>query len=294
MQSLISNIMKKFFIITNEHKDMNLAVTNAISDYIIAKGGTCTHYVSTKTGWSERNLRRFEQSDIDADCIIVLGGDGTLVRAARDMASIGIPLIGVNMGTLGYLCELERSTVFDAIDKLFNDQYELEERMLIAGSDSKDATGRTTFALNDIVISRVGPPLRVVGFNNYVNDGYLNSYNADGIIIATPTGSTGYSLSCGGPIIAPNAAMTVMTPIAPHTLNTRSLIFPEDDVITVELGEGRRQIQENGLASFDGDVEVPMSTGDRIVIKKASVSVKILKLNHLSFVEVLRQKMSNN
>ena len=149
-------------------------------------------------------------------------------------------------------------------------------------------------ALNDIVIIRVGPPLRVVGFNNYVNDGYLNSYNADGIIIATPTGSTGYSLSCGGPIIAPNAAMTVMTPIAPHTLNTRSLIFPEDDVITVELGEGRRQIQENGLASFDGDVEVPMSTGDRIVIKKASVSVKILKLNHLSFVEVLRQKMSNN
>ena len=158
MQSLISNIMKKFFIITNEHKDMNLAVTNAISDYIIAKGGTCTHYVSTKTGWSERNLRRFEQSDIDADCIIVLGGDGTLVRAARDMASIGIPLIGVNMGTLGYLCELERSTVFDAIDKLFNDQYELEERMLIAGSDSKDDTGKTTFALNDIVIHRCGMP----------------------------------------------------------------------------------------------------------------------------------------
>lgn len=100
---------------------------------LLQKVESCTHYVSTKTGWSERNLRRFEQSDIDADCIIVLGGDGTLVRAARDMASIGIPLIGVNMGTLGYLCELERSTVFDAIDKLFNDQYELEERMLIAG-----------------------------------------------------------------------------------------------------------------------------------------------------------------
>ena len=86
--------MKKFFIITNEHKDMNLAMTNAISDYIIAKGGTCMHYVSTKSGWRERNLRRFQPSDIDAECIIVLGGDGTLVRAARDMASIGIPLIG--------------------------------------------------------------------------------------------------------------------------------------------------------------------------------------------------------
>ncbi len=97
-------------------------------------------------------------------------------------------------------------------------------------------------ALNDIVIGREGH-LRVIRFKNYVNDGYLNSYNADGIIISTPTGSTGYSLSCGGPIVSPNAAMTVMTPIAPHTLNTRSIIFPEDDVITVELGEGRRQIQ---------------------------------------------------
>ena len=122
-------------------------------------------------------------------------------------------------------------------------------------------------------------------------DVYLNSYNADGIIIATPTGSTGYSLSCGGPIVSPNAAMTLMTPIAPHTLNTRSIIFPEEDVITVELGEGRRQVQEQGLASFDGDTEIPIVTGDRIVIQKASASVKILKLNHLSFVEVLRQKM---
>ncbi len=124
-----------------------------------------------------------------------------------------------------------------------------------------------------------------------MNDVYLNSYNADGIIIATPTGSTGYSLSCGGPIVSPNAAMTLMTPIAPHTLNTRSIIFPEEDVITVELGEGRRQVQEQGLASFDGDTEIPIVTGDRIVIQKASASVKILKLNHLSFVEVLRQKM---
>ena len=133
--------------------------------------------------------------------------------------------------------------------------------------------------------------MRVVRFKNYVNDVFLNSYNADGIIIATPTGSTGYSLSCGGPLVSPNAAMTIMTPIAPHTLNTRSIIFPEEDVITVELGEGRRQVHEQGLASFDGDTEIPIVTGDRIVIRKASVSVKILKLNHLSFVEVLRQKM---
>ena len=225
----------------------------------------------------------------------MLGGDGTLLQAARDVVHREIPMLGINLGTLGFLAEIDKTSIYTALDKLFADDYEIEERMMLTGTvwRGDKITGQDV-ALNDIVISRVGPPLRVIGFNNYVNDGYLNSYNADGIIIATPTGSTGYSLSCGGPIISPNAAMTVMTPIAPHTLNTRSIIFPEDDVITVELGEGRRQIQENGLASFDGDVEVPMSTGDRIVIKKASVSVKILKLNHLSFVEVLRQKMSNN
>ena len=231
----------------------------------------------------------------DTQCILVLGGDGTLLQAARDVVHREIPMLGINLGTLGFLAEIDKTSIYTALDKLFADDYEIEERMMLTGTvwRGDKITGQDV-ALNDIVISRVGPPLRVIGFNNYVNDGYLNSYNADGIIIATPTGSTGYSLSCGGPIISPNAAMTVMTPIAPHTLNTRSIIFPEDDVITVELGEGRRQIQENGLASFDGDVEVPMSTGDRIVIKKASVSVKILKLNHLSFVEVLRQKMSNN
>ena len=231
----------------------------------------------------------------DTQCLLVLGGDGTLLQAARDVVHREIPMLGINLGTLGFLAEIDKTSIYTALDKLFADDYEIEERMMLTGTvwRGDKITGQDV-ALNDIVISRVGPPLRVIGFNNYVNDGYLNSYNADGIIIATPTGSTGYSLSCGGPIISPNAAMTVMTPIAPHTLNTRSIIFPEDDVITVELGEGRRQIQENGLASFDGDVEVPMSTGDRIVIKKASVSVKILKLNHLSFVEVLRQKMSNN
>ena len=139
---------------------------------------------------------------------------------------------GINLGTLGFLAEIDKTSIYTALDKLFADDYEIEERMMLTGTvwRGDKITGQDV-ALNDIVISRVGPPLRVIGFNNYVNDGYLNSYNADGIIIATPTGSTGYSLSCGGPIISPNAAMTVMTPIAPHTLNTRSIIFPEDDVI---------------------------------------------------------------
>lgn len=282
--------MKKFFIITNEHKDMNLAVTNAISDYIIAKGGTCMHYVSTKSGWSERNLRRFQPSDIDADCIIVLGGDGTLVRAARDMASIGIPLIGVNMGTLGYLCELERSTVFDAIDRLFEDQYELEERMLIKGSSEKDGSGKATFALNDIVIHRTGLP-QIVNLIVSVNGEYLATYSADGIIISTPTGSTGYSMSAGGPIVDPKADLMLITPINPHSALAKSIVVGSDAVIEVTLAKRRQEEDEEAEVSFDGDRFVHMKVGDSIRIEKANAYAKILKLNQLSFLQILRKKM---
>ena len=287
--------MDKFYIITNRDKDQNLRFTEEIVQYLKEHGKKCQVQQAERRVEGEYHYTDPALIPEDTQCILVLGGDGTLLQAARDVVHREIPMLGINLGTLGFLAEIDKTSIYTALDKLFADDYEIEERMMLTGTvwRGDKITGQDV-ALNDIVISRVGPPLRVIGFNNYVNDGYLNSYNADGIIIATPTGSTGYSLSCGGPIISPNAAMTVMTPIAPHMLNTRSIIFPEDDVITVELGEGRRQIQENGLASFDGDVEVPMSTGDRIVIKKASVSVKILKLNHLSFVEVLRQKMSNN
>ena len=230
----------------------------------------------------------------DTQCIIVLGGDGTLLQAARDVVHLDIPLLGINLGNLGFLAEVNQTSLYSALDQLMADDYEVEERMMLEGRvyRGRKLIGQD-IALNDIVIGRDGH-LRVVRFKNYVNDVYLNSYNADGIIISTPTGSTGYSLSAGGPIVSPNAAMTIMTPIAPHTLNTRSIIFPAQDVITVEIGKGRHCDCEKGIASFDGDTFIPMVTGDCIQIRQADVKTKILKLNHLSFVEVLRRKMRDS
>ena len=230
----------------------------------------------------------------DTQCIIVLGGDGTLLQAARDLVHKDIPLLGINLGNLGFLAEVDRHSIYPALDKLLTGDYELEERMMLTGTVYRGGKiiGQD-IALNDIVIGREGH-LRVVRFKNYVNNEYLNSYNADGIIISTPTGSTGYSLSAGGPVVSPNAAMILMTPIAPHTMNARSIILPAEDVVTVEIGEGRHNDCERGLASFDGDTSISMITGDQIVIKKAKARTKILKLNHLSFVEVLRQKMRNS
>ena len=283
--------MDKFYIITNNDKDKDFQITNEIVSYLKKNGKKCQVQKAERKLEGAYHYTNPELIPEGTQCILVLGGDGTLLQAARDVVYRKIPMLGINLGTLGFLAEVDRQSIHAALDKLIADDYEIEERMMLTGTVwHGDKIIGQDIALNDIVIGREGP-LRVVRFKNYVNDVYLNSYNADGIIIATPTGSTGYSLSCGGPIVSPNAAMTLMTPIAPHTLNTRSIIFPEEDVITVELGEGRRQVQEQGLASFDGDTEIPIVTGDRIVIQKASASVKILKLNHLSFVEVLRQKM---
>lgn len=287
--------MDKFTIIANSVKDRNFVVSHRIAEYLRNNGKECL--MLQDTGEEQNASYHYTDPDRipdDTQCIIVLGGDGTLLQAARDVVHKGIPLLGINLGNLGFLAEVDRQSLCPALDQLMAGDYEVEERMMLTGTVYRgtEVLG-SSIALNDIVIIREGH-LRVVQFKNYVNNEYLNSYNADGIIIATPTGSTGYSLSVGGPIVSPNASMMIMTPIAPHTMNIRSIVFPGEDVITVEIGEGRHNDCEQGMASFDGATEIPMITGDRIVIQKASAKTRILKLNHLSFVEVLRQKMHNS
>ena len=293
-------VMNKFYIITNNEKDKNLEFTDRVVDYLGKRGGHCEVQLAGRQTAGPFHYTDPRKIPEETQCIIVLGGDGTLLQAARDIQAAHdkkrsqIPLLGVNLGNLGFLAEVDRQSVYQALDKLTEDVYEVEERMMLSGTVYRgDRVIGKDIALNDIVIAREGP-LRVVRFKNFVNDEYLNSYNADGIIISTPTGSTGYSLSVGGPIVSPSGEMTIMTPIAPHTLNSRSIVFPAEDVITVEMGEGRHQDCEKGLASFDGDSEIPMITGDKIVIRRAEVKTRILKLNHLSFVEVLRQKMRDS
>lgn len=287
--------MEKFTIITNSVKDKNRSVTNKIADYLLSHKKECMVLEAEE----RRENQLYYYTDVsqisdDMECVIVLGGDGTLLQAARDVVDREIPLFGINLGTLGYLAEIEQHNIYPALDRLMSDRFTIERRMMLSGVILRNGQEiARDVALNDIVISREGP-LRVVRFHNYVNDTFLNTYKADGIIISTPTGSTGYSLSAGGPIISPNASMLLMTPLAPHALNTRSIVFSPEDVITVEVGEGRDGSVEQGMAYFDGAASVPMVTGDKIRISKSKKDTRIIKINNISFLETLRNKMSNN
>ena len=270
--------MKRFYIITNRTKDKNLEVTKNMQAYIEGKGGVCFL------------AEEYPSMPEQIDCILVLGGDGTLIRAARELPSNDVPMLGINMGTLGYLTEVEVSDVEHSLDQLMAGDSYVENRMLLQGSVRDEVQN---LALNDIVLTRSGK-VRVIQFRVYVNGELLNTYRADGVIVSTPTGSTAYNLSAGGPVVAPTASLIVITPICSHALNTSSIVLSSEDEIVLEVGEGRDGNVEEAVVSFDGEVDVIVHTGDKIQIKKAEATAKLLKLSKISFLEIMRKKMKGN
>ena len=270
--------MNKFYVITNESKDISLETTNRVKSYLEEKGKVCI------LAENKKNMPE------DIDCVLVLGGDGTLIRAARELRSYDVPMLGINLGTLGYLAEVEVHNIEKALNQLVEKEPVVEERMMLRGILNQQIED---IALNDIVITRLGT-LRVININIYVNGELLNSYISDGMIISTPTGSTGYNLSAGGPIVQPTASMIVITPICSHALNASSIVLSADDEITVEIGQRQYgEVEEAGL-SFDGDRNITVRTGDKIVIQRAKDTTKLLKLSKISFLETLRRKMKGN
>ena len=285
--------MKHFLIYTNKHKDKNLTTTEFIRSYLETRGQKVTLKIK-EADWKEKPDGDCEEAkDIPAgvDCMIVLGGDGTVLQAARETKKLHIPIIGVNLGTLGYMTEIEPANLEEALDRLIAGDYEQESRMMINGKIQHcNKTTEEGWALNDIVISRSGS-LQIIKFNIYVNGQFLHDYNADGMIVTTPTGSTGYNLSAGGPLVEPKAKLIMLTPICPHTLNQRSVILSPEDVIEIEIPMGREGRLQTVEVNFDGSHKVALSTGDRIRIVQSEKITEFIQLNHVSFLEVLHKKM---
>ena len=282
--------MNKFYLITNYEKDSNLDITNKIIEYIEGHGGSAGY----QTIFSKERSK-VDESIIPADteCILVLGGDGTLIKAARELVHRNIPLIGVNFGYLGYLVEIEINDIEHTLDKLMNNKYQLERRMMIAADVNRNGyIIHKGVALNDISVSRNGK-LKVLNFKVYVNGQFINKYSADGIIVSTPTGSTAYNLSAGGPIVEPCADIIVLTPICPHTLNSRSIVLSADSVIDIEILSDRTENDDFKNVNYDGSDICELMTNDIITIRKSDMYTNIAKISKLSFFDALQKKMSN-
>lgn len=285
--------MKKVLIISNVLKDKKRQITDRIVHILQEHGMLCgVNAVGEDDGKGERRRGTdIRAVDRDTDLVIIVGGDGTLMQAARDLAGTDIPMIGVNLGNLGYLAEIEQDNIEEMIEMIVQEKYKIESRLMLEGEVWRnDVCIQKDIALNDIVCARAGQ-LSVIDFKVYVNNEFLNAYRADGIIIATPTGSTAYNLSAGGPVLEPGADIIVVTPICTHTLGARSIVLSATSDILLEICAKEHYESNSSSVYFDGNVSYALAAGDQIKIRRSFLQTKIMKLNSMSFVQVLHKKM---
>lgn len=281
--------MKAFYIVYNPDKDDDAQVLARLRDYIQEKNcvsGYMDCYSFSALGKDEvvRVLSGY-------DYILVLGGDGTLLNAASTVSHVDIPLFGINLGTVGFLTEGEVTNLAAIMERLLSDDFSIQERMMIRGSvRSGDNAVLRKRALNDIVISRAGFS-RLIGLDVYVNGSFLNAYEGDGIIISTPTGSTGYNLSAGGPIVDPMAQLMIITPVCPHSLTSKSIVLPSDAEVSIAIAKKRKTQETEAIVSFDGGNDLELSAGDILDICVSKRTTKLIKASDVNFYEILRNKL---
>ena len=228
----------------------------------------------------------YGDSELAAQCdiLVALGGDGTMLMAARTVAGHGTPILGINLGKLGFLAEVSAHEIRECIEDVLSGSYVIEERVALTARTSSDS--KEYFALNDIVVDRGSSP-RVLDLETAVDGEYLVTYTSDGIIITTPTGSTAYSLASGGPIVVPQSRVLVINPISPHMLTARPVVLPDERVITVAIHAGAKQVH----ITADGQVEGRYDSPVTFTIKKAPYSVKLVKRKERNYFHLLRTKL---
>ena len=229
-----------------------------------------------------------EQSELRADILFSLGGDGTLLDTLSICQTFDIPVLGINLGHLGFLTSVGKQDCDKLLDKLENGQFKTERHSLLEAEWNEGAS--RGYALNEVCIRSLSPS-ELLETEVFVDGEYLSTYSSDGLIAATPTGSTGYNMSAGGPIVEPGADLIILTPICAHTLNTRSIILKPDDNVEVVVGNGRNGGSITVEASSDGNDRYNMESGDRIEIKRSDNTASLIKLSDDSFLQILNKKL---
>ncbi|KXS42022.1 MULTISPECIES: NAD(+)/NADH kinase [unclassified Candidatus Frackibacter] len=224
------------------------------------------------------------------DLVIVFGGDGTFLNTARTFATAEIPILGVNLGSLGFLTDIELDQLNNALEDLVAEKFELEERMMIEAEVIRDGKSiNRVIAINDVVITK-GSFARLIELKTYIDNEYLTTYPADGLIIACPTGSTAYSLSAGGPIVNPNLNSLVVTPICPHTLHARSIVTSEDEVVRIIVEADHEDV----MLTVDGQEGLKLISGDEVLIKASNLVTNLVKLEDYNFYKILRTRLQRS
>ena len=292
--------MKHFYLIANPSKREAVQVAEHITRYLRARGAVCQGSAQEKrregAAYGYTDQKRIAKN---TQCVITLGGDGTLIQAARDLVDLQIPMIGVNMGTLGYLTQVARGEALSPmLDALLKDNFRLERRMMLEGTvvrEDKNGAGsmapadrKCGIALNDIVFTR-RDVMQVLKFQVYVNGELLNEYTADGMIVATPTGSTAYNLSAGGPIVTPGAKLIVLTPICPHSINSRSIILSHQDEVGIRV---LKNVGQKQMAVFDGDQVIELDGSEVLKIRESEKNTALILLKDVPFLVNIREKLA--
>ena len=236
---------------------------------------------------STEQVAFFDGLDSSFDLFISIGGDGTILKSVTFVADLGIPIIGINTGRLGFLATIPKEKITESIHQIFDGHYTVSKRSLLQlhTQPHKKELNTLNFALNEVAINRKNTT-SMIKVETHINNEYLTSYWSDGLIIGTPTGSTGYSLSCGGPVIAPQTNSIVITPIAPHNLNARPFVIPDDSIITLKVS-GR---EKEYLVSLDSRITT-LENEAVITVKKAPFAINLVQLPNTSFIKTLREKL---
>jgi NAD+ kinase len=281
--------MKIIGIIANKDKDLSFKYTKMLCEAISDRGGypKVSSSIAKILGVEDGNLT--EDSVLDtSDIIICLGGDGTFLKVARKAYKKEVPILGINLGSMGFLTEAEKSDIHSTVDCLYEGRYIIEERMMLQTRIIRNGNiiGKD-IALNDVVISR-GALSRILHVKTYINDTFVDSFPGDGLIVSSPTGSTAYSLSAGGPIVEPDMSLIIVTPICPHILYSRSFITTGDRLVRAVVDEN---YYHTAMVTVDGQEGYEIRGGDTIETKKAPYNVKLIRINSKNFYNILRTKI---
>lgn len=279
--------MKKIAIIPNSGKDIGLVHTKKIIEYL---SGSAELYMPSEYRGTANGVVYCDTLYEKADTAIVLGGDGTIIQCATDCAKNDVEVLGINLGTVGFMTEVEAENVEAALDKLIAKEYTIEKRMLLkAEIISSGKTISSYHSLNDIVLSKTEGE-KLINLELFTDGELVNKYIADGLIIATPTGSTGYSISAGGPVSDPTMQLYIATPICAHMLSARSAVLSSEKII--EIGFSQNHLGQNAVVTADGNVCGYIGGKDTVRITKSKYAFKLIKVGTYSFYETLLSKLS--